>query len=153
MAIICKKKRKKKKNRPCYTAKQKKRLHKEMQRIRPIPAKEFLSLWDALRTEDVPGCYMITVYEKKPKRRHVEICSGYDHIYIGQSITVYHRVHNHLTGHGNGDVYADRKYGNWVYVRIRPCDKMRLNDTEKMLIEIYDATKSYNKTVGGAKIS
>ena len=31
------------------------------------------------------------------------------------------RVRNHLTGHGNGDVYADVRNGKPVFVKIAPC--------------------------------
>lgn len=34
---------------------------------------------------------------------------------------MYKRVYNHLTGHGSGDVYADVKYGKYVYVKFIAC--------------------------------
>lgn len=117
----------------------------------PVDVDDFLSEWDKYRVIDRPGCYIITIYNKKPKRSKLMACKGYDEIYIGQSINVYHRVRNHFTGHGNGDVYADVKYGKAVYVRFVPCYKSQLNAVEKRLIDDYDATKSYNVTSGGSK--
>ena len=39
------------------------------------------------------------------------------------------RVHSHFNGKGNGDVYADIKYGK--YVQFYPCGKNELNKIEK----------------------
>jgi len=75
----------------------------------------------------------------------------YENIYVGQSVNVCKRVHTHFNGKGNGDVYADIKYGKKVYVRIVPCGKERLNIVEKELIRAFNATNSYNNTQGGGK--
>lgn len=126
-----------------------KRLGKE----EPLSAEDYLGLWEHLRVGDRPGCYVISIYDKKPSDKDVRQCKNYDEIYIGQSINVYRRVRNHLTGHGNGDVYADLKYGKFVYVRFVFCSKAHLNRIEKDLISRFNATKSYNRTGGGAKLS
>lgn len=99
---------------------------------------------------DFPGCYVIMIFEKKV---HFGRFKGYDNIYIGQSVNVCQRVHNHFCGKGKGDVYADIKYGMEAYVRIIPCKVKKLNKTEKRLIEAFDATSSYNRTRGGAKVT
>ncbi|MGN0687013.1 MAG: hypothetical protein ACI4KA_02775 [Oscillospiraceae bacterium] len=99
---------------------------------------------------DFPGCYIIMIFEKKV---HFRRFRGYDNIYIGQSVNVCQRVHNHFCGKGKGDVYADIKYGMQAYVRIIPCKVKKLNKTEKRLIEAFNATDSYNKTKGGAKLT
>lgn len=99
---------------------------------------------------DFSGCYVIMIFEKKV---HFGRFKNYDNIYIGQSVNVCQRVHNHFSGKGKGDVYADIKYGMEAYVRIIPCKVKRLNAMEKKLIDAFHATNSYNKTKGGAKIT
>ncbi|MBQ9947254.1 MAG: GIY-YIG nuclease family protein [Oscillospiraceae bacterium] len=99
---------------------------------------------------DFSGCYVIMIFEKKV---HFNRFKNYDNIYIGQSVNVCQRVHNHFSGKGKGDVYADIKYGMEAYVRIIPCKVKKLNDMEKKLIEAFNATESYNKTKGGAKLT
>ena len=84
-----------------------------------------------------------------------EAYSNYDNVYVGQSMTVFARVRNHLTGHGNGDVYAEVKYnapcGEQIFVVFVPCDAKDLNDKEKELIRQFNAQQSFNKTAGGAR--
>ena len=99
---------------------------------------------------DFSGCYVIMIFGKKVHFNHFR---NYENIYIGQSVNVCQRVHNHFCGKGKGDVYADIKYGMEAYVRIIPCKVKKLNDMEKKLIEAFNATESYNKTRGGAKIT
>ncbi len=99
---------------------------------------------------DFPGCYVIMIFDKPVRFKRFY---GWENIYIGQSINVCQRVHNHFNGKGKGDVYADIKYGKEAYVRIIPVKPKRLNDMETSLIEAFSATDSYNKTKGGAKIT
>ncbi len=99
---------------------------------------------------DFSGCYVIMIFEKKV---HFNCFRNYDNIYIGQSVNVCQRVHNHFCGKGKGDVYADIKYGMEAYVRIIPCKAKKLNAMEKKLIEAFNATQSYNRTKGGAKLT
>ena len=99
---------------------------------------------------DRPGCYVIMIFDKKVRGKRF---SDYENIYIGQSVNVFQRVHNHFSGKGKGDVYADIKYGKEAYVRIVPCKAKRLNDMETSLIEAFSATDSYNHTKGGAKVT
>lgn len=99
---------------------------------------------------DFSGCYVIMIFDKPV---HFGRFGNYENIYIGQSVNVCQRVHNHFCGKGKGDVYADIKYGKEAYVRIIPCRISRLNKTEKRLIEAFNATKSYNRTRGGAKVT
>ena len=101
-----------------------------------------------LKYNDFSGCYVILIFEKPVHGRRF---SGWENIYVGQSVNVCQRVHNHFTGKGKGDVYADIKYGKFAYVRIIPVKQKRLNDMETALIEAFSATESYNKTKGGAK--
>lgn len=44
------------------------------------------------------------------------------------------------------------KSGNemYVYVKFYKCSESEMNDLEKRLIALYDATTSYNKTHGGS---
>ena len=97
---------------------------------------------------DTSGCYVITIYDYYVDDGKF---MDYDDIYIGQSVNVCQRVHNHFNGKGNGDVYADIKYGRYVYVQIIPCRKDEMNVLEKQLIRAFKATKSYNSTKGGGK--
>lgn len=98
---------------------------------------------------DQPGCYVILVFN------HAIIDSDYskyENVYIGQSVNMCQRVHNHFNGKGNGDIYADIKYGKYVYVQLNPCFREGLNNLEKKLIRVFNATRSYNKTRGGSKV-
>lgn len=75
-----------------------------------------------------------------------------DKYYIGQGREVLDRVNMHFTGHGNGDVYADYKYGDIFTIKIIALAKSgfrTLNELEKETISYYDAyRKGYNKTRG-----
>lgn len=119
-----------------------------------IPVSTFLSNWKTTRsgnkvtggykTLDQPGCYVI-ITAPSPDWR------SYENVYVGQSLHVCSRVRNHLTGHGNGDVYADVRNRKPVYVKIMLCDQRQMNAVEKNLIRAFNATSSYNRTAGGSK--
>ena len=72
--------------------------------------------------------------------------------YVGQSKRVFFRVNQHFTGHGNGDVYADYKYGDSFKIQIITLANSGYSDLdmlEKDLIKKYDAYNSgYNRTAG-----
>ncbi len=76
--------------------------------------------------------------------------------YVGQGVQVPDRVNSHFTGKGNGDVYADYKYGDEFTIRLIPLYKSgfsTLNELEKAAIEAYDAFASgYNKTRGNGAV-
>lgn len=93
---------------------------------------------------DQPGCYVI-VTSPSPDGK------AYENVYVGQSLYVCSRVRNHLTGHGNGDVYADVRNGKPVFVKIVPCPAQQMNALEKKLIKAFNATSSYNNTAGGSR--
>lgn len=120
---------------------------------RPIDCQDFLVQWDVYRKADTSGCYIILIYKHRPSARNIRLLRRFDNVYIGQSVNMYRRVYNHFTGHGNGDVYADVKYHRFVYVKFIPCRPERLNACEKQLISEFDATSSYNRTKGGAKLT
>ena len=107
-----------------------------------VPAKEFLAVYDALRQSDFTGIYVLHNISK-------------DMFYVGQSVRVVARVGQHLTGHGNGDVYADFKYGDEFEVStvsLVDSGYDSLNDLERETIAAYDAYNSgYNKTAGNAR--
>lgn len=88
---------------------------------KPVHYTKFLMEWDAYRPIDKPGCYIILIYKRRPLYHTVQKCKRYNEVYVGQSVNMYKRVYNHLTGHGNGDVYADVKYGKYVYVKFIAC--------------------------------
>lgn len=85
---------------------------------------------------DQSGCY---VFLNKTKNLN----------YVGQSKNVLKRINQHLNAKGNGDVYADLKYGDEFNIFIVKCPENELNVTEKILIEEFNAyTKGYNKNAG-----
>lgn len=72
--------------------------------------------------------------------------------YVGQGKKVFQRVNSHFTGHGNGDVYADYKYGNEFTIRMIALENSgfeTLNKLERHTINTYNAyARGYNKTRG-----
>lgn len=72
--------------------------------------------------------------------------------YVGQGKQVLNRVNNHFTGKGNGDVYADYKYGDKFTIKMIALENSgfdTLNDLERYAIRKYDAYENgYNKTRG-----
>ena len=74
--------------------------------------------------------------------------------YVGQGTSVFTRVNAHFTGKGNGDVYADYKYGHDFAIRILPLNGSAyntLNALEREMIQAYDACESgYNKNKGNS---
>lgn len=60
--------------------------------------------------------------------------TNYDDVYIGQSVNVCKRVHNHFNGKGNGDAYANVRNGKYAYVQFQRCQKSKMNALEKRLI-------------------
>lgn len=90
-------------------------------------------------THDFEGVYII--YNKTKKM-----------YYVGQAKHILKRVNNHFTGKGNGDVYADYKYGDEFTIKMISLEKSNyssLNELERHTIMTYDAfAKGYNKTRG-----
>lgn len=135
--------------------------HKQAERRRrvvgsePISARDFLTHWRVGKrgsglgyaAVDRPGCYVILTNPVARDNGDV----SYDAVYVGQSIHVCSRVRQHLSGHGNGDVYADVRAGKNVQIRIVPCDERAMNDVERELIDAFHATNSYNRTRGGSR--
>ena len=107
-----------------------------------VPAADFLAHRGALRQDDFTGVYVL---HNKTKGMY----------YVGQSVRVIDRVGQHLTGHGNGDVYADFKYGDEFEVStvsLAESGYGSLNDLERDTIAAYDAYNSgYNRTPGNAR--
>lgn len=72
--------------------------------------------------------------------------------YVGQGKKVFQRVNSHFTGHGNGDVYADYKYGDDFTIKMIALENSgfsTLNELERNTISTYNAYASgYNKTRG-----
>lgn len=72
--------------------------------------------------------------------------------YVGQAKKLYQRVWQHFTGHGNGDVYADYKYGDKFMVRLLTLQASGYSDLDQLerdMIRQFNAfTTGYNKTVG-----
>lgn len=72
--------------------------------------------------------------------------------YVGQGKEVLNRVNAHFTGKGNGDVYADYKYGDKFTIKMIALKKSgfsTLNELERNTIMTYDSfAAGYNKTRG-----
>ena len=72
--------------------------------------------------------------------------------YVGQGKQVLNRVYSHFTGKGNGDVYADYKYGDEFTVKaiaLQGSGFYTLNELERNTIMTYDSFAcGYNKTRG-----
>ena len=90
-----------------------------------------------------PGLYKKTnILYNKTRNMH----------YVGQAQSVLSRINQHLTGHGNGDVYADYKFGDKftiTSVRLKGSGFATLNELERHAISVYNAySKGYNKTRG-----
>lgn len=72
--------------------------------------------------------------------------------YVGQGKQVLNRVNAHFTGKGNGDVYADYKYGDIFSIKMIALENSRfdsLNELERNTIARYNAfSNGYNKTRG-----
>ena len=72
--------------------------------------------------------------------------------YVGQAKRMIFRVNQHFTGHGNGDVYADYKYGNQFLIRLISLSDSGYSDLDRLerdMISMYDAYNSgYNRTSG-----
>ncbi len=106
------------------------------------PARDFLANCASLRQSDFTGVYVL---HNKTK----------DMYYVGQSVKVIDRIKQHLTGHGNGDVYADFKYGDEFEVStvsLADSGYGSLNDLERDTIAAYDAySNGYNRTAGNAR--
>ena len=75
--------------------------------------------------------------------------------YVGQAKRLFFRVNQHFTGHGNGDVYADYKYGDRFFVQLIPITSSGYSDIdalERDMIAKYRAdSEGYNRTSGNTK--
>ena len=72
--------------------------------------------------------------------------------YVGQGQQILNRVNAHFTGKGNGDVYADYKYGDVFTIRmiaLKNSGFSTLNELERNTIMTYNSfATGYNKTRG-----
>jgi excinuclease UvrABC nuclease subunit len=99
-----------------------------------VPSDEFLTM----HIPELPGVYI-----------HHNITKNI--YYVGQAKNLNRRCKKHLTGYGNGDVYADKKYGDKfesAIVLLGDTD-MSLNELERLYIKKYHASiDGYNRTEG-----
>lgn len=104
-----------------------------------LTSADFLETAQARSGQDFTGCYILHNVTK-------------DKYYVGQGKSVLQRVKQHLTGHGNGDVYADYKFGDTFTVKtisLAQSGYNSLNALERDLIASHNAyTKGYNRTRG-----
>ncbi len=100
----------------------------------------------------VSGKRRVTTFDNEFAGVYIIYNETKDMYYVGQSKHVLARVNSHLTGHGNGDVYADYKYGDNIAITLIPLEGSgygNLNTLEKDTIDLYDAyNKGYNRTRG-----
>ncbi len=72
--------------------------------------------------------------------------------YVGQGKNVFSRVNSHFSGRGNGDVYADYKYGDLFTIKMLSLEEsgyLSLNELERKAIQTFDACyRGYNRTRG-----
>lgn len=138
-----------------FTLREKKRVNKinaELQdflfRFKELKSEEFLYLRNTkerknnfLNKYNDPGVYILN-------NKTIGIC------YVGQGKNVLTRVNAHFTGKGNGDVYADYKYGSSFTIQIVPLKSTNytnLNDLEREYIRLFDSyVNGYNKTRGNS---
>lgn len=77
-----------------------------------------------------------------------------DLYYVGQSLRVVSRLSQHFSGHGNGDVYADFKYGDAFLINVIPLSGSGYNSLdalERDAIAAYHAFDcGYNRTRGNS---
>ena len=75
-----------------------------------------------------------------------------DMYYVGQGINVMTRARQHFQGRGNGDVYADYKYGDTFEIILLALDETEfdnLNDLERTSIAAFHAyDRGYNRNRG-----
>ena len=105
-----------------------------------VSPREFLKHKGAfLKDGDYTGVYVIHNVSK-------------DMYYVGQSVRVIGRVTQHFTGHGNGDVYADYKYGDTFTINtiaLSGSGYNSLDALERDAIQTYHAfDRGYNRTRG-----
>lgn len=124
-----------------YSALQKQKLRSFMQNFDELTPDEFFKLRKQ-QQGDAAGVYVL------------HNCSK-DLYYVGQATRLFFRVNQHFTGHGNGDVYADYKYGDIFTIQlVRLVDSgfSDLDLLEKDLIQRHEAnTKGYNRTAGNGR--
>ena len=106
--------------------------------VQDITPEEFFEI-KKHQSGDVVGVYII----------HNETNNRY---YVGQAKKLFFRINQHFTGHGNGDVYADYKYGDDFAIKIIRLSESGYDDLdhlEKDMIKKYHAySTGYNKTSG-----
>ncbi len=106
--------------------------------IQDITPEEFFEIRNRQKG-DIVGVYII----------HNETNDKY---YVGQAKKLFFRINQHFTGHGNGDVYADYRFGDDFSIKIIKLSDSGYDDIDKLekdMIEKYNAYSSgYNRTSG-----
>lgn len=109
----------------------------------PLSINQFFALKKSAK-EDFVGVYIIYNATKAM-------------YYVGQATRVLFRLNQHFTGHGNGDVYADFKYGNEFTIQAIKLSESGTDDLDKLertMIKHFNAYDAgYNKTVGNARLA
>lgn len=124
----------------------KKRIHKLANSAIQVTPQEFMRIRttrDGRRyvssDYDFPGVYILLNRTKNMS-------------YVGQAVKVFQRVNQHFQGRGNGDVYADYKYGDDFVIKmiaLRDSGFASLDELERQTIQAYNAYyRGYNKTRG-----
>lgn len=100
-------------------------------------------------SNDKPGCYIILIFNEPVKN---EDYSGYKKVYVGQSIHVNSRVHQHLHGSHVPQIHNSYNNGKMVYICIIHCKKEYLDDLETTLIHSFNWKKMYNQKKGNGRV-
>lgn len=108
--------------------------------IGEIGVDDFFKLRAAAR-KDFTGIYVIKNIDKNM-------------YYVGQSTKVLSRTAIHFLGRGNGDVYADYKFGDHFTISCYSLTRSgyeSLDELEKVFIKKYDSCRNgYNRTQGNS---
>ncbi len=104
-----------------------------------VTPEQFFALKNGSQLQDFTGVYILYNQTKQM-------------YYVGQGKSVFKRVNAHFTGHGNGDVYADYKYGDYFTIRMISLVNSgynNLDELERQTILAYNAYyEGYNRTRG-----
>ncbi|MBP3893138.1 MAG: hypothetical protein J6D34_03770 [Atopobiaceae bacterium] len=96
---------------------------------------------------DAPGCFAIATYGKFDLGGDP---TDYHGIYVGKATCVGDGIAAVIVPSGNADVYADIKYKQNVWVYVFTCVPDMLDDKYDALVNLLEASKSYNARQGQA---
>lgn len=130
----------KKQQQELYIQRKKQEIRNLTNNVLEVSPERFFELKKHVSADD--DCEGVYIFLNHTKQKH----------YVGQAKHMFQRVNNHLSGRGNGDVYADYKYGDDFTIKmveLKNSGFSTLNELERNMIMAYDAyTNGYNRTRG-----